>query len=95
MTLDQAIAEEAAILTAIGIGTAFGVLVLLLIATMVIRWSSGKFAASGPQPAVDEPEVQTAEEDAEARDRALAAALAVTALLAARSRPSSGAGRDG
>ena len=83
MGLDQAVAEEAAILTAIGIGTAFAVLLVLLAMTVLIRWISLRVAERTAEPTEDGP-VQTTQEDTEARNRALAAALAVTALLAAR-----------
>ena len=83
MGLDQAVAEEAAILTAIGIGTAFAVLLVLLAMTVLIRWISVRVAERTAEPTEDGP-VQPTQEDTEARNRALAAALAVTALLAAR-----------
>ena len=83
MRLDQGIAEEAAILTAIGIGTAFAVLVVLLVMTVLIRWISVRIEGRTAEPTDDAPARPT-REDAQARNRALAAALAVTALLAAR-----------
>ncbi len=93
--VDPAIVEEAAILTAIGIGTAFVVLLLLLIVILLIgvlnRRISGEVAPapqleSGSQPDKD---------DADARDRALAGALAVTALRASRPQTSLTTGEDG
>jgi Na+-transporting methylmalonyl-CoA/oxaloacetate decarboxylase gamma subunit len=83
MGLEQAAAEDAAILTAIGIGTAFSVLLLLLVVTLLIRRISDWLAGPTIEPAEGAPG-QPAQEDAQARNRALAAALAVTALLAAR-----------
>ena len=83
MGLDQGVAEKAAILTAIGIGTAFAVLVVLLVMTLLIRWISVKMDGRTAEPTDDAP-AQPTQEDTQARDRALAAALAVTALLAAR-----------
>ena len=94
MGLDQGVAEEAAILTAIGIGTAFAVLVLLLVVTVLIRWMSDRVAQRTSEPAETGPD-GPAQQDTEARDRSLAAALAVTALLAARPRSAgSAAERD-
>ena len=72
---------DAAILTAIGIGAAFGVLVALSLAALLIRliaWAADKYAArrarAGEEPA--EPAG-----DPEARRRARAAAAAVVALI--------------
>lgn len=74
---------DALILTGIGIGTSFSVLVLLLVAVLVIRRVSRLFDKE------DQEELASQEEDApavdtEARDRATAAAIAVTALLESR-----------
>ena len=72
---------DAAILTAIGIGAAFGVLVALALAALLIRliaWAADKYAArrarAGEQPA-------ESDGDPEARRRARAAAAAVVALI--------------
>ena len=94
MGLDQAVAEDAAILTAIGIGTAFAVLLVLLIVTVLTRWILVRVAERTGEPAEDTPGQPTQEDD-EARNRALAAALAVTALLAARPRSAGSAGERG
>ena len=70
---------DAAILTAIGIGAAFGVLVALSLAALLIRliaWAADKWAARRGAAA----EV-AAQEDREALNRARAAAVAVTALI--------------
>ncbi len=95
MGVDPAIAEEAAILTAIGIGTAFVVLLLLLIVILLIgvvnRRISGEVA---PSPHL-ESDPKPYEDDADARDRALAAALAVTALRASQPQTSLTTGEDG
>ena len=95
MGVGPAIAEEAAILTAIGIGTAFVVLLLLLIVILLIgvfnRRISGEVA---PSPHL-ESDPQPYEDDADARDRALAAALAVTALRASQPQTSLTTGEDG
>ncbi len=74
---------DALILTGIGIGTSFSVLVLLLVAVLVIRQVSRLFDKE------DQEELASQEEDApavdtEARNRATAAAIAVTALLESR-----------
>jgi len=83
MGLEPGVAEEAAILTAIGIGTAFAVLVVLLAMTLLIRWISVRVERRTAEPTDDAP-AQPTQEQSQARNRALAAALAVTALLAAR-----------
>ena len=70
---------DALILTAIGIGIAFGVLVLLLVTVLLIRlisWAINKYTGDDETP--EEP-VETT--DPENRDRARAAAIAVTALI--------------
>ena len=95
MGVDPAIAKEAATLTAIGIGTAFVVLLLLLIVILLIgvfnRRISGEVV---PSPQL-ESDLQPDEDDADARDRALAAALAVTALRASQPQTSLTTGKDG
>ena len=71
---------DALILTAIGIGTAFSVLLLLLIAVLVIRlisWTIQRWGGGEEVPEEDEP-------DREMRNRARAAAIAVTALIESR-----------
>lgn len=83
MGLEPGVAEDAAILTAIGMGTAFVVLLVLLVMTLLIRWVSVRINGPITEPTDDAP-AELAPEDDQARDRALAAALAVTALLAAR-----------
>ena len=75
---------DALILTGIGIGASFSVLVLLLVAVLVIKQASRLFDKE------DQEELASQEEDAptvdpEARNRATAAAIAVTALLESRS----------
>ena len=70
---------DALVLTAIGIGTAFGVLVLLLVTVLLIRlvsWAIDKFTGDDKTPVV--PVEAT---DPENRNRARAAAIAVTALI--------------
>ncbi len=71
---------DALILTGIGIGTAFSVLILLLVTVLIIRLVSKLINR-------DEQDPSSAEEtpdDAEARNRATAAAIAVTALIESR-----------
>ncbi len=76
---------DALVLTAIGIGTAFVVLVLLLVTVLIIRlisWAMDKYTGNGdetPLPSTDpliDPEASS-----ENRNRARAAAIAVTALI--------------
>ena len=73
---------DALILTGIGIGTAFGVLVLLLASVFLIRlitWLVGKWTGRDDVPVEDPP-------DPEMRNRAAAASVAVTALMHSRPR---------
>ena len=95
MGVEPAIAKEAAILTAIGIGTAFVVLLLLLIVILLIGVFNRRISEEvAPSPhLVSDP--QPYEDDADARDRALAAALAVTALRASQPQTSLTTGEDG
>ena len=70
---------DALVLTAIGIGTAFGVLLLLLVTVLLIRlisWGIDKYTGGDDTP--DEPMEAL---DPENRNRARAAAIAVTALI--------------
>lgn len=72
---------DALVLTAIGIGTAFGVLVLLLVTVLLIRlvsWAIDRYTGDGDDQTPEEPVEST---DPENRDRARAAAIAVTALI--------------
>ena len=90
MGFDPGVAQEAALLTAIGMGTAFAVLLVLLVMTLLIRLTSVRINGVTAEPTEDPPSQPTPEDaegpqdEAEARNRALAAALAVTALLAAK-----------
>ena len=78
---------DAIVLTAIGIGAAFSVLIFLLVAVLVIRFVSHLIVKED-----DETEAQEeAGPDPEIRNRATAAAIAVTALI--ESRPSVGRAR--
>ncbi len=75
---------DALILTAIGIGIAFGVLVLLLVTVLIIRlisWAINKFTGDDEtQSQLTEIQIEP-EALSENRDRARAAAIAVTALI--------------
>ena len=69
------------VLTAIGIGTAFGVLVLLLVTVLLIRlisWAIDRYTGGDGDETPEEPEESP---DPENRNRARAAAIAVTALI--------------
>ena len=71
---------EALVLTAIGIGTAFGVLVLLLVTVLLIRlisWAMDRYTGGDDET----PEEPVESPDPDNRDRARAAAIAVTALI--------------
>lgn len=68
---DAAIVEEGLSLTAIGVGTAFALLLVLSLGV----WTVGKFF--GPK---EEPADAADSSSAERRDKALAAAIAVSAL---------------
>ena len=70
---------DALVLTAIGIGTAFGVLLMLLVIVLLIRlisWGIDKYTGDDDtlEEAMESP-------DPENRNRARAAAIAVTALI--------------
>jgi Na+-transporting methylmalonyl-CoA/oxaloacetate decarboxylase gamma subunit len=95
--VDPAIAEEALILTAIGMGTAFAVLVLLLAVILLIGVINRYFNGNEEQSETLDSDPHTDDEDVdeEARDRALAAALAVTALIASKPKASFNTGEDG
>ncbi len=72
LSFDQALIEEGLTLTTIGVGTAFGLLLILSVAI----WLSGKFFAPEKESSASPGELST-----EGRDKALAAAIAVSALL--------------
>ena len=72
---------DALILTGIGIGTAFSVLILLLVAVLIIRLVS-RLINKDEQDSASQEEPPAA--DTEARNRATAAAIAVTVLLESR-----------
>lgn len=72
---------DALILTGIGIGTSFSVLVLLLVSVLLIRLAARLINDDGDEAAMQE---EAPIEDQETRNRATAAAIAVTALLESR-----------
>ena len=74
----QVCADDAAILTGIGIGTAFGLLVAMMVVILVIRLVVTRLHP-GEAPG-------SFEGEAEAKEKALAAVVAVTTLLAEQSR---------
>lgn len=71
MTFDADIIEKGLSLTAIGVSTAFALLIVLSVGV----WAVGKFF--GPKEVSDDTEDSSS---AERRDKALAAAIAVSAL---------------
>lgn len=74
----QRCADDAGILTGIGIGTAFGLLVAMMIIILAIRLIV-RLLNLGAAP-------DSSEGDPETREKALAAVVAVTTLLADQSR---------
>ena len=82
---------DAVILTAIGIGAAFGVLVALSLAALLIRliaWAADKIADRRRGVSAVETVETAAALDPETLNRARAAAVAVTALI--ESKPAGG-----
>ena len=84
--LDQDLIETAAVLTGLGIGTAFGLLVVLMILIFFVRQVSERF--------LDRAGVKAAAEIAasaqESQNKAQAAVAAVTALLSQREATQTG-----
>ena len=78
--VDQDLIETAAILTGLGIGTAFGLLVVLMILIFVVRQISERILDRGSIKAAAE----IAASAQEAQNKAQAAVAAVTALLSRR-----------
>lgn len=75
---------DAAVLTAIGIGAAFGVLVALSLAALLIRliaWAVDKYAVRRGGATAAAVEAASGRDDPETLNRARAAAVAVTALI--------------
>ena len=82
------IVQTAATLTAIGIGTAFGVLLLLTVLIVLIRMIATPILSRAQAHAA----LAAARAESDTHDRALAAVVGVSALLAA---PESGGTRGG
>ena len=78
--LDQQLIETAAILTGLGIGTAFGLLVVLMILILIVRQFSERVLDRSSAKAAAE----IAASEQEAQNKARAAVAAVTALLSQR-----------
>ena len=90
---------DAAVLTAIGIGAAFGVLVALSLAALLIRliaWAVDKYAVRrGATAATAAVDAASGRDDPETLNRARAAAVAVTALIESKpNRYTDSGGRD-
>ena len=86
---------DAVVLTAIGIGAAFGVLVALSLAALLIRlvaWAADKLASRRASASVASADA-VEREDAETLNRARAAAVAVAALI--ESNPNTRRDSDG
>ena len=77
-------------MTGIGIGTAFGLLAVLLIVIQLVRWFSVTIVTAAEERA----ERRSASADAAAHDKAMAAAIAVSALLAGPALPESVEGQS-
>ena len=79
--IEQGLVDDAAILTAVGIATAFGMLVLMMVVIVLGRMVSTRILAGAARRAAK----RAAASDAASRDKALAAVVAVSALLAGTS----------
>ena len=75
MTFDQELISQGLTLTAIGIATAFGLLIVLMVLIYIMGWATGF-----PERRVAKARMAAEAAAAESRDRALAAVAAVTAL---------------
>lgn len=84
--IQQAVFEQAAILTIIGIITAFGLLVLLMAVVSV----TGRLSTHVLDRAEREAAEQAFRADAEAHDKAVAAVAAVAALLSSAGQTEGG-----
>ena len=78
--IDPVILEDASILTIIGIGTAFGLLLLLMVVVAVVRLFSSVILEGAARRARSKAD----RTEAESRNRAQAAVAAVTAIMATR-----------
>ncbi len=84
--LDRQLIETAAMLTGLGIGTAFGLLVVLMILVLIVRQVSERVLDRSSAKAAAE----TAASAQEAQNKAQAAVAAVTALLSQREATQTG-----
>ena len=84
--LDQQLIETAAMLTGLGIGTAFGLLVVLMILVFIVRQVSERVLDRSSARAAAE----TAASAQEAQNKAQAAVAAVTAILSQREATQTG-----
>ena len=75
MTFDQELIRQGLTLTAIGIATAFGLLIVMMILIYLMGW-----VTSIPARRAAQARIAAEAAAAESRDRALAAVAAVTAL---------------
>ena len=75
MTLDQDLIRQGLTLTAIGIATAFGLLIVMMILIYIMGW-----VTAIPERRAAKARMAAEAAAAESRDRALAAVAAVTAL---------------
>ena len=75
MTFDQELISQGLTLTAIGIATAFGLLIVLMVLIYIMGWATGF-----PERRAAKARMAAEAAAAESRDRALAAVAAVTAL---------------
>ena len=86
--IDLETAKEAAILTGIGLVTAFGLLVFLMVTIVLVRQLFVQFF----DRLVGDTAQSPATVGADSRDKALAAAIGVTAVLASQGRAQNPAG---
>ena len=86
--IDLETAKEAAILTGIGMGTAFGLLVLLMVTILLVR----QFFVQIFDGLMGDAAQSASTIGADSRDKALAAAIGVTAALASQGRTQNPAG---
>ena len=86
VNLDQQLIETAAMLTGLGIGTAFGLLVVLMILVFVVRQVSERVFDRSSIKATAESEAAAQE----AQNKAQAAVAGVTALLSQREATQTG-----
>lgn len=90
-TIDPDIVEEAAILTGIGIGTAFGLLLLLMVVVAVVKVSSEFLLEQGSRRTA----TRAVRDEVESRNWAHAAVAAVTAVMATQKRGETAGGHQG